>query len=54
MADKLNLTSVSSANANFPKNQDRQTQYASKKVLSKVGGSPRRAERYTLEHLKKD
>jgi len=50
MADKLNLSKVSSANAKFPKGGDRQSKaYASKNVLSKVGSGPRRAPEYTLE-----
>ena len=54
MADKLNLTKVSSANATFPKGGDRQPKaYASKTVLAKVGGGPRRAPEYTLETQKK-
>jgi len=53
MADKLNLTKVSSANAKFPKGADRQTKYASKNVLSQVGAGPRRAPQYTLEAQKK-
>lgn len=52
MASKLNLTKYSSQNTNFPKGADRQTQYASKNVLSKVGAGPRRAPEYTLEKQK--
>lgn len=54
MADKLNLTKVSSSNAKFPKGGDRQPKaYNSKSVLAKVGAGPRRAPEYTLEAQKK-
>ena len=54
MADKLNLTSVSSKNVNFPKGGERQSNYASKKVLGNVAsGGGRRAVEYELESQKK-
>lgn len=51
---KTNLTQYSSANMTIPKGSDRQTEYASKRVMGKVGsGGQRRAPQYTLESQKK-
>lgn len=52
---KTNLSSYSLQNKSVPKGVDTQTEYASKKVLSKAGTGKEqgRAPGYTLEALKK-